>query len=683
MARDPYKYFRVEARELNEQLTKGVLDLEKGEPPAPLIAQLLRVTHTLKGAARVVKQREIADRAHSIETILLGHRETASPFPAAQIDPLLRAIDEISRRTAALAPATDPALPAARQQSSEEVAPILRSDEGEIDALLDGLSEAGVQLATLRQGLASVARARRLSHQLSEQLGMQHKLGGVPAPALKLRSMAAELRDLYDSFERDLTGSVEQMDRELRQVREGTERLRLLPARAMFNVLERTARDAAQNLEKRVIFAAAGGEVKLETSLLALVQTALVQAVRNALAHGIESESERLAAQKSAEGRVWIEVERRGDRTLFRCRDDGRGVSLDAVRHAAERKGVLTADSPELSQQATLDLLLKAGLSTASSVTEIAGRGVGLDLIRDVTSRLGGELRLTSQAGAGMTLEISLPASLSSVDALIVEALGRTAAIPLDRVQSTLRIAPNELIESADGMSLIHEGKVLPFTTLARALRLPGKQDGSVRAWSAVVIRGEGALAAVGVDRLRGTENVVVRPLPALVVVDPVVAGASLDTGGNPQLLLDADGLVNLARSAAPVRAKAALPREPVLVIDDSLTTRMLEQSILESAGYEVETATSAEEALVMARRRRYCLFLVDVEMPGMDGFEFVETTRADATLREVPAILVTSRSAAQDRRRGQSAGASGYIVKNEFEQTELLELIRSLVSAR
>jgi two-component system chemotaxis sensor kinase CheA len=119
------------------------------------------------------------------------------------------------------------------------------------------------------------------------------------------------------------------------------------------------------------------------------------------------------------------------------------------------------------------------------------------------------------------------------------------------------------------------------------------------------------------------------------------------------------------------------------LVIDDSLTTRMLEQSILESAGYGVETATSAEEALVMVRRQRYCLFLVDVEMPGMDGFEFVETTRADPALREVPAILVTSRSAAEDKRRGQSVGASGYIVKNEFEQTELLELIRNLVSAR
>jgi two-component system, chemotaxis family, sensor kinase CheA len=122
------------------------------------------------------------------------------------------------------------------------------------------------------------------------------------------------------------------------------------------------------------------------------------------------------------------------------------------------------------------------------------------------------------------------------------------------------------------------------------------------------------------------------------------------------------------------------LPKLPVLVVDDSLTTRMLEQSILESAGYEVDLATSAEEALVRARERGYGLFLVDVEMPGMDGFEFVAKTRADPLLRDTPAILVTSRGSPIDRRRGQDAGASAYIVKGEFDQGHLLQTIRELL---
>ena len=196
-----------------------------------------------------------------------------------------------------------------------------------------------------------------------------------------------------------------------------------------------------------------------------------------------------------------------------------------------------------------------------------------------------------------------------------------------------------------------------------------------------MVVEGGGGLAAVSVDRLLGAANIVVRPLPASAAADPVVAGVALDDEGAPQLVLDPAALVDSALAArrAPV-AGAAPVRDAVLVIDDSLTTRMLEQSILESAGYEVDLATSGEEGLSKARRRPYRLFLVDVEMPGIDGFEFLERRRADPALRDVPSILVTSRGSPEDRRRGAEAGAEAYIAKSEFDQTELLATIRRLL---
>jgi two-component system, chemotaxis family, sensor kinase CheA len=195
------------------------------------------------------------------------------------------------------------------------------------------------------------------------------------------------------------------------------------------------------------------------------------------------------------------------------------------------------------------------------------------------------------------------------------------------------------------------------------------------------VIAAGGALAAVGVDRLLGTGTVVVRPLPARADVDAVVAGASLDSEGHPQLVLDPDGLVAAARHDRAAASEADVrPRLPLLVVDDSLTTRMLEQSILESAGYEVDLAVSAEQALEKAKTRTYGLFVVDVEMPGMDGFQFVARTRADPALRDTPAILVTSRGAPEDQQRGREAGARAYIVKGEFDQGHLLRIIRELV---
>jgi two-component system chemotaxis sensor kinase CheA len=204
--------------------------------------------------------------------------------------------------------------------------------------------------------------------------------------------------------------------------------------------------------------------------------------------------------------------------------------------------------------------------------------------------------------------------------------------------------------------------------------------------WSAVVVEAAGRCVALGVDRLLGATTIVMRALPSVVEADTVVAGASLDADGTPQLVLDPAGLVAAAersrgetlKTAAEAHAQPA----PILVIDDSLTTRMLEQSILEAAGYQVELAVSAEDGLIKAHDRRYSLFIVDVEMPGMDGFSFVGQTRADPVLRNVPAILVTSRDAVDDRRRGQQVGASAFIVKGEFDQTQLLQTIRSLIGS-
>jgi two-component system chemotaxis sensor kinase CheA len=344
-------------------------------------------------------------------------------------------------------------------------------------------------------------------------------------------------------------------------------------------------------------------------------------------------------------------------------------------------RGLSAAQAVALGADDLIRLLLEGGLTTSGSVTETSGRGIGLDVVREVVARLGGDVTMRTEKGDGTIVEIVVPVSLSSLDALVVEAGGIAAAIPLDAIRGTLRVADDDVARAASGDSIVHQGVVLPFVPLARALRANRAVGRGARTFSAVVVSGVGTQAAFGVDRLIGTANVVMRPLPPLALAAPMVAGASLDAEGDPQLVLDPDKLVAMATRvhdvAPPARAEAA---PPVLVIDDSLTTRMLEQSILESAGYDVDVATSAEEGLEKARRRRYGLFLVDVEMPGMDGFTFVETTRSDPVLRETPAILVTSRNAPEDRARGEQVGARAYIVKSEFDQGQLLATIRKLL---
>jgi two-component system chemotaxis sensor kinase CheA len=690
VAKDQYQYFRVEARELLEGLGRGVLQLEKEATPE-LVAALLRFAHTLKGAARVVKQPAIAEHAHAIEDVLAPLRDPGAAISADGIDRVLKALDAVSERVVALdaPPRKDPPeTPAAgprpvpaegpRPVPAEELPRTVRADVAEVDALLDGLSEAGVQLRAMRGAVDAAGRARHLAELLADQLAPLRAADGTTSP--RLRSLADELRILTASLEQSITSGVDQTERQVRQLRGAAERLRLFPASSLFAALERSARDVGHALGKAVTFAASGGDVRLDAQVLHVVQGALVQMVRNAVAHGIETENERTRAGKPPAGRVELEVARRGTRVAFICRDDGRGVDVGAVRRAAARAGLISAAAAErLDEDAVLRLLFKGGLTTSRTATETSGRGVGLDIVGEASARLAGDVTVQTVPGAGTRIELVVPISLSSLDALLVEAGGVKAAIPLDSVRLTLRLTKDDVVRTAVGDSIVYEGRVIPFVPLAASIRgNPARSDAG--AWTAVVLEGNAALAALGVDRLLGTANVVVRSLPALAPADPLIAGAAMDSEGTPQLVLEPVGLVAAAqRARGQSGALEARPAAPILVIDDSLTTRMLEQSILESAGYEVDLATSAEEGLEKARRRTYQLFLVDVEMPGMDGFAFVERTRADPVLRETPAILVTSLNSPEDRRRGAEAGAYAYIVKGDFDQALLLDTIRRL----
>jgi two-component system chemotaxis sensor kinase CheA len=684
MAQDPYKYFRIEARELAEQLSHHALELEKESPPAPIVARLLRVAHTLKGAARVVKQPGIADAAHAIEGVLAAHRESTSAVPHNDVNAILGLVDRIAALTAALTPATEEqiATPGRSEPAAGEAFNTVRADVAEMDALLDGMGEIHTQLAGIRQAAQTLDRTHELATFVSEQVAAPRRQAGTNAAVAlaRIAPIAEELRELIGGLERKIAVGIEQVDREVRQTRDVAERMRLLPAGAVSGSLERTARDAALALGKRVAFSMSGGEVRLDAQVLGVLQGALVQLVRNAVAHGIETERERTAAGKPAEGRIRVEVARRGERVIFACHDDGRGLDVDAIRASAQRKGLLAADVQGLGPDQLFQLLLKGGISTSSSVTEVSGRGVGLDVVREAVERLGGTVRIETLARAKTVVEIAVPISISSLDALIVEAAGVRVAIPLDDVQVALRIRPQDVAHTPAGKTVIHEAHAIPLVELAQFLSAAHLPSIESVARSAVVLEVDGTMTAVGVDRLIGAHNVVLRALPKFAPVDPIVAGASLDGEGNPQIVLDARGLSARARSAGGVTGARPARRLPILVIDDSPTTRMLEQSILEAAGYETHVATSAEDALVKVREQTYGLFLVDVEMPGMDGFTFVARTRADPELRKIPAILVTSRNAPEDRKRGEEAGAYGYIVKSEFNQVDLLERIRKVV---
>jgi two-component system chemotaxis sensor kinase CheA len=685
VTRDPYKYFRVEARELVEGLSRGVLDFEKGVAPADASAGLLRLAHTLKGAARVVREAKIAETAHAIEDILGPYRDGSLVGDRAlrpeDAQRLLALLDSISSAVAALEPSPAKAPDSPGPPTSSAAAPVealrsVRVEIEEMDALLGGLFEASVQLSALRKRMEALGTVVDLTRGLSALLPREGRE----------RTAIDEILTQVGRAERSLASGLDRVENELGDAQDKAQKLRLVPASTIFATLERAVRDAAQALKKEVQFEARGGECRVEANVLFAIRDALIHVVRNAVAHGIEAPGERARLRKPAMGKVQLGVERRGQRIAFVCKDDGKGIDVDTVVRAAASRatGGPVAASPIPREQA-LRLVLESGVTTAESVTGVSGRGVGLDILRKTALDLNGEIALESEPGRGTTVDVCVPLSVSSIVTLVFEVAGLTLSLPLDAVERTMNIGAGTVVRSAQqDVVIVGDTRLVLLSAASLAAELGQPATASERASlsAAIVVQAGSRSAAIEIDRLIGTSMTVLRPLPPLSGSSPLVSGASLDAEGHPKLILDARGLVDAAhRTRTTSRAmEAPSPRAPILVVDDSLTTRMLEQSILESAGYAVELATSAEQAEAKARESAYSLFLVDVEMPGMDGFEFVSRTRADPQTRAIPAILVTSRDAPEDRRRGAEVGASGYVVKGEFDQGHLLGTIRQLI---
>ncbi len=673
MANDPYKYFRIEAQELVEALTHGVLDLEKGHGDAESLARLLRYAHTLKGAARVVKQPRIAELSHSMEEILARSRDNPRSIGPDQIRQLLAHVDGISAELATLNP---PAAAPAEAQLTDQTPGAEPVDERfetvrvgvqDMDALLRTVSELRVQMS----GLSRQARGLRQTARVANELA-------VAPEARTVEQLAEALKDI----QRTVSAILDRSDRELGELYEQAVAMRLVPADSVFGLLERTARDAAESTGKQVVFESSGGEIRLDARGLRLLRDALVQLVRNAVTHGVEAPAQRAAAGKPQAGRVQIAVERRGDRAIFICVDDGNGIDVARVRQVVlERKLVTPAQAEQLTPTDATALLLRGGITTSRHVSQLAGRGIGLDVVRETVSALHGSVTAQTQPGKGTRIELSVPVQVESQEVLHVQAGDCVVSLPRQGVTQVIRVTADDVAQSPEGQSILCGNQAVRFVPLASLMQRQGSP--LPPALSALVLESSSGIAAIGVEHVLGVERVVSRSLPDVLGDMTTIGGAFLDSEGNPQLVLSVDGLVQAVLSGSGVGVETAVAhRPPLLVIDDSLTTRMLEQGILESAGYEVDTASSGEEALEMARHRRYGAFVVDVEMPGMDGFTFIQTARSEPDLSAVPAIVVTSRDSAEDRARGDRAGAKAYIVKSAFDEELLLKIIGKLVGS-
>jgi two-component system chemotaxis sensor kinase CheA len=494
------------------------------------------------------------------------------------------------------------------------------------------------------------------------------------------------LENQLDHFKQDLIDDARQLGHASKSIQDDVHRIRMFPFAEACAGLERTVRDLARSTGKQVELIIEGGDIEMDRAVLESLGDPLLHLVRNAVDHGIESPDQRQAAQKNPVGTISVSASLRGSQVDIVVGDDGAGLNLDRIR---EKVRELQLPTPSDEQQ-LIRSVFRPGFSTASSVTDVSGRGVGMDVVKSQVEALHGTINVSSEPGGGTRFSLSVPLTLTTLSALFVRVGDQVVALPSSSVNKLTRFQRDD-VHSTRGRNVLSLGAApILVDSLARTMGMTSTSPQiSGNRMLGVIIQSGSEQVVFLVDEVLREEEVVIKKLGPRIQRLRFVSGGVLLPSGGVALLLNAPELIKAAngeeRLSASVQAtatakKATAPRRRLLVVDDSMTTRSLLKSILQSAGHEVIIAVDGQNAWDKLQREEVEMVVADVDMPIMDGFGLTKQIRGSERLRDLPVVLVTSRDSDEDKARGVEAGADAYVVKSAFDQTNILETIDQLL---
>lgn len=647
--------FSSEAAECLAVMERHLLLLEQAPLATEQLHELFRAVHTLKGAAGMLGVIQVESLAHALESVFAELRQGTRTLGSEHSRVLLALLDDLKglveravHGTGAAVNLTDslaraegllqepgpPAAPAPARRAPP--APSPAEPSGELSARLEE------------------ARLDEILSLTGELLAVGSRLEA------RQREAGVELEDVLRL--RRLTESLS----------EAVQRLRLQSVEQLFKHLPRVVRDLAVGLGKEVKLSTSGTAARVDRSILAELRGPLTQLVRNALDHGLEPPDERRAAGKPPAGRLELRARREGNALVIEVEDDGRGLNLERIRETAARKGLRSEqDVASLSPEGVANLIFLAGFSTAHSVTETSGRGVGLDIVRSQVDRLKGSVEVDSRPGQGCLFRLRTSLTVTATRVVLVKSGGRWLGVPLEEVEAARLVWPADVLSFPGGNALEHAGELLSLVSLAALAGLP-LPDGGDRPQPCLILRAGAERAALLVEQVLEEHDLLVKPFEPPLKRVRYWRGAALLPQGSICLIMRTSDVVR-AETPPPAESSRAPLVQRILLVEDSLTTRVQEKRILEGAGYEVVTAVDGLDALEKLAQEPVDAVVSDVEMPNMDGFELTRRLRADARWLGLPVVLVTSLSSEADRRRGLEAGANAYIPKPSFTQSVLL----------
>ncbi|MDO8463677.1 MAG: hybrid sensor histidine kinase/response regulator [Gallionella sp.] len=733
---DKSKYiarFATEAVEHLEKMNEAILALEKNAADQEMMNLVFRAAHTIKGSSRMLGLALIGELAHKLEDALeaLKNGTVGSGF----FDVVFRTLDMISamveqvkaggentqdmtgildelqrvaKGEAVDGKADGQAPDALREVSSvgdgqaahetdnrvcpavqqEPVQPAIKTkrveavrvDTYKLDEATKLVGEMVSNQSRLKQNLSSLEALRRES---AMNLDMVSNMGGGVnfADVVELsQRINATLRQAVLYYKNDLAYQSLLTGELLEKVTS----MRMLPISTTLDTFHRYARDISASCGKKVELIAEGGETELDKTIIEKIGDPLLHMIRNSIDHGMESPEERKRAGKPEVGTIRISSGYDGSVAYINVSDDGGGIHIDKVKEKALQKKLYDKETLDaMPSSEILNLIFRPGFSTSSFITDISGRGVGMDVVKDtIVGQLKGSVHVQTEAGKGTTFHIKLPLTLAIMRVFLVTAGDALIGLMVNSIVEVLKIKRSEIIDVVDKKAIRLREKLLPVVELRSILSLPDDAAGQ-DATVVMLSYGEEMLGVV-VDSLISEEGMEIKPLPRHMKNSGLVSGVSVAGKNDIVVVLNTSKVFAMAKdvktSIAARVMESARKAVHILVVDDSVNTREIERSILESYGYHVDVATDGLDGYEKSQGFQYDLIVTDVEMPRMDGFSLTEKLRKDAAYKHTPIVIVSSRDKEDDKRRGMQAGANAYIVKGSFDQSNLLSTIQTLV---
>ena len=499
-------------------------------------------------------------------------------------------------------------------------------------------------------------------------------------------TVGQELRTLMADFDQLLN----RQGRLSRDTQDRLMRIRLLPLSTLSDKLHRIVRSVATQQHKEVEFQIHGSETEIDKVVLEELADPLMHLLRNAVDHGLEDAATRQAAGKPERATIRVQAFQQGTQVMIRVTDDGRGLNYAAIRETAVRQGLITAvEAANRSEEELSTLIFLPGFSTAKEISEISGRGVGMDIVRDKVQKLKGTIHVDSQAGQGTTFTIRLPMTLAVTRAMLLHASGETFAMPTKSVAQVLRLDRHE-IDALGPSPVIRLGdETLPLVYLSERLSLRQPVDKTSKTVPVLVLADGARKLAIAVDKIQPGRAIVVKSLGTHLRKVRGLIGTTLMGDGSVVPILDAADLI---ASATQTMSVVPAPHRPmhhdesptIMVVDDSVSVRRVMLKLLKNAGWQTIEAKDGLDALekLPTLERLPDLFLLDIEMPRIDGYELLKSLRSRGEFRDTPIVMVTSRAGDKHREKALRLGATDYVVK-PYQDKELLSLIRRLLAAQ